>query len=50
MVPPINKEPNSNATDLDSGSERRGIFSVARSNTSHNCCRKALKIAEIVDT
>ena len=30
----INKEPNSNTTDLDSSSERSGIFSVARSNTA----------------
>ncbi len=30
----INKEPNSNAADLDSGSKRRGIFSVARINTA----------------
>lgn len=34
MVSSINKEPNSNTTDLDSGSERSGVFSVARSNTA----------------
>lgn len=34
MMSSINKEPNSNATDLDSSSERSGIFSVARSNTA----------------
>ena len=30
----INKEPNSNTADLDGGSERGGVFSVARSNTA----------------
>ena len=30
----INKEPNSNTTDLDGGSERSGIFSVTRSNAA----------------
>ena len=30
----INKEPNSNTTDLDSGNERSGVFSVACSNTA----------------
>ena len=30
----INKEPNSNTTDLDSGNEGSGVFSVARSNTT----------------
>ena len=33
MVSSINKEPNSNAVDLDSGSERSGVFDVACSNT-----------------
>ena len=30
----INKEPDSKAADLDSGSERSGVFGVARSNTA----------------
>ena len=30
----INKEPNSNTTDLDSGNERIGVFSVACNNTA----------------
>ena len=34
MVSSINKEPNSDTADLDSGGERSGIFSVARSNTA----------------
>ena len=34
MVSSINKEPDSNTTDLDSGGERRGVFGVARSNTT----------------
>ena len=34
MVSSIKKEPNSNAADLDSGSERSGVFGVARSNTT----------------
>ena len=34
MASSINKEPNSNTTDLDSGGERRGVFGVARSNTA----------------
>lgn len=34
MVSSINKEPNSNTTDLDSGGEGSGVFSVARSNTT----------------
>ena len=34
MVSSINKEPNSNTTDLDSGSERSGVFSVAHSNAA----------------
>ena len=34
MVSSINKEPNSNTTDLDSGGERSGVFSVACSNTA----------------
>jgi len=33
-VSSINKEPNSNTTDLDSGNEGSGVFSVARSNTA----------------
>ena len=34
MVSSIKKEPNSNAADLDSGSERSGVFGVACSNTA----------------
>ena len=34
MVSSINKELNSNTPNLDSGSERSGVFSVARSNTA----------------
>ena len=34
MVSSINKESNSNTTNLDSSSERRGVFSVACSNTA----------------
>jgi hypothetical protein len=34
MVSSITKEPNSKTTDMDSGSERSGIISVARSNTA----------------
>mgnify|MGYP007075839439 CR=1 FL=1 len=34
MVSSINKEPNSNTADLDSGSERSDVFSVARGNTA----------------
>ena len=30
----INKEPNSNTTDLDSGGEGSGVFGVARSDTA----------------
>ena len=30
----INKEPNSNTADWDSGSKRSGVFSVARRNTA----------------
>ena len=34
MVSSINKEPNSNTPDLDSSSERSGVFGVACSNTA----------------
>ena len=34
MVSSISKEPNSNTTDLNSGRERSGVFSIARSNTA----------------
>ena len=34
MASSINKEPNSNPTDLDSSSERSGVFRIARSNTA----------------
>ena len=30
----INEEPNSNTTDLNSGRERSGVFSITRSNTA----------------
>ena len=33
IVPSINKEPSSNVADLDSGSERSGVFCAARNNT-----------------
>ena len=33
-MPSINKEPNSNTTDLDSSSERSSVFSVVCSNTT----------------
>ncbi len=49
MVSSINKEPNSNATNLDSGSKRSGVFRVARSNTAPSFEKKESILNEMAE-
>ena len=49
MASSINKEPNSNTTDLDSGGEGRGVFGVARSNTAPSFEKKESVLNEMAE-